>query len=247
MDNNNKTCIVCGAKSYGKPQCRECWDYSVMYSHSLDEEYSYRVNRKCLNSLFKDELKKLRKADNEEKRKHLCNGLIGIGLFEKDYYENAKLLEKAYEEIEKHNSGLSDGNSDCDDENDFRKKYPCTYNCQDGHYVRSRDERTIDDYLYTKAKLLHAYEPKFRLTEEEQKLCKSMNLKTDCFFPDFYIPEYNLYLEYFGQNDESYKAKTDLKIKIFSERKDINFGYLTYKDSNVLLDRLEDILNKFKH
>lgn len=38
----------------------------------------------------------------------------------------------------------------------------------------------------------------------------------------------------------------ELKIKIFSSRKNINFRYLTYNDSNILLEKLEDILEFYK-
>ena len=130
--------------------------------------------------------------------------------------------------------------------NDFRKRHPATIHCQDGHYVRSSEERAIDDYLYSEAKLLHSYEPKFRLTQEEKNLCNEAGTEYEFLYPDFYIPEFNLYIEFFGINDQKYNQKMELKIKIFQNRKGINFRYLTYKDSNVLLEKLEDILNEFK-
>lgn len=130
---------------------------------------------------------------------------------------------------------------------DFRKQNPANILCQDGHYVRSKEERAIDDYLYQTAKLLHAYEPKFRLTPEEQETCKQTGKEFEYFYPDFYIPDYNLYIEFFGRNEEKYNLKTDLKIKIYSNRKNINFAYLNYNDSNILLEKLEDILENFKN
>lgn len=132
-------------------------------------------------------------------------------------------------------------------QNDYRKQFPADILCQDGHYVRSKEERAIDDYLYQTAKLLHAYEPKFRLTPEEQAICKKTGKEFEFFYPDFYIPEFNLYIEFFGKNEEKYNLKTDLKIKIYKSRKNINFAYLTYNDSNILLEKLEDILDNFRN
>jgi hypothetical protein len=53
--------------------------------------------------------------------------------------------------------------------------------CLDGHYVRSRAERMIDDTLYIN-KILHAYE--LRLPTEEECYC------------DFYLPGLDTYIEY---------------------------------------------------
>lgn len=55
------------------------------------------------------------------------------------------------------------------------------YRCIDGHKVKSEQERDVDNYLYNH-KITHAYE-----LEIDEKL-----------HPDFYIPEYDIYIEYWS-------------------------------------------------
>lgn len=265
MDKFNKYCIVCGQYSQGKPQCIDCWTASQDYANNLNKSHSYNLKWESLEYLFNQTVKKIKKLINQNKEisTSLCNQLIGIGFFENDYYfdANSKLLKKAYEEIETYNKNQENNkkykndNDNAVEDNtiitdtetiDFRKQFPADIHCNDGHYVRSKDERAIDDHLFSVAKLCHAYEPKFRLDKKEQEICKKAGKDYKCFYPDFYIPEYNLYIEYFGLNDEEHNQKKELKIKIMSNRKDINFRYLTYKDQNILIDKLEDILEEFK-
>ena len=48
---------------------------------------------------------------------------------------------------------------------DFRIKYPANLRTPDGHYVRSRAELLIDDFLY-KNRIVHAYERKLNIDED---------------------------------------------------------------------------------
>ena len=42
-------------------------------------------------------------------------------------------------------------------DHDYRKKWPATYRCEDGHYVRSKNEQLVDNWLYHH-NICHAYE-----------------------------------------------------------------------------------------
>ncbi len=69
---------------------------------------------------------------------------------------------------------------------DYRKKWPADYRCEDGHYVRSKSEMLIDNWLYSHG-ICHVYEKAvFSITGSEQYIC------------DFYVPYYDLYIEVFG-------------------------------------------------
>ena len=241
-----KSCIVCGKNSNGKPQCKDCWNISQEVSINLDYDYDIDIfDIKEMKIAFNEKLKAIKKANTIKNRQLLYNELIGIGFA---YPIDDSFQKKAYKEITKLNNELPAIAESANENttNDYRKQNPANIYCQDGHYVRSKEERAIDDYLYKEAKLLHAYEPKFRLTQQEQSICKKYGQEYEYFYPDFYIPQYNLYIEFFGKNDEFYNKKMDLKIKIFSSRNDINFKYLTYNDSNILLEKLEDILQLYK-
>jgi hypothetical protein len=75
---------------------------------------------------------------------------------------------------------------------EFREKFRPEHRAQDGHYVRSKSEIIIDNWLYV-SKTVHAYERK--LPVEEDVYC------------DFYIPTGKVYIEYWGSEDEKYLAR----------------------------------------
>jgi cell division protein FtsI/penicillin-binding protein 2 len=116
---------------------------------------------------------------------------------------------------------------------DYRETHPKPFRCLDGHCVRSKSEREIDNYLYQN-KIWHIYEYKY-----EHPITK------DTAYTDFYLPEYNLFIEYFGLSSEEYISKRDWKIKMYKSDKSINFEYLTYKDDCDIYEKLKSILNKY--
>ena len=96
----------------------------------------------------------------------------------------------------------STGSAHEDQVNDIRKKYPADIRTADGHYVRSRAEAMIDEYLYRDARVVHAYERKVPV--EGGMLC------------DFYIPAGEghgaVYIEFWGlENDPKYRAHKEKK------------------------------------
>lgn len=254
-------CIVCGEKSDGKPQCFYCWAHSANYIEE-EELHSNLFSNKEYEKEYDCLLKEAYNAKTQKTKQEICNQIIALGLYAKQSYGTIKnsqfLLKKAYDDVIDllkyptkepnfftHKKEIS---NDIDPEtNKFRKKFPAEYHCIDGHYVRSQTEREIDNFLHIVVNLPHTYEPKFRLNEEEKIICRKENKDYNCFYPDFYIPKYNLYIEYFGLNDEKYNQKMDLKIKILSNRKNINFIYLTNKNINTLLDDLADLLTQLKN
>ena len=110
--------------------------------------------------------------------------------------------------------------------NDIRKKYDTLeYRTEDGHYVRSKAELIIDNWLYNKA-IVHAYEKK--LPTEENLLS------------DFYIPQKNIYIEYWGyENEDKYLKRKKIKQNIY---KKYDFNLIELNDSDI--QNLDDILPK---
>jgi hypothetical protein len=75
----------------------------------------------------------------------------------------------------------------------FREKFEAKLRTADGHYVRSRAEMLIDNWLYM-SEIVYAYERK--LPVEEDVYC------------DFYLPVGKVYIEYWGlENDKRYAAR----------------------------------------
>ncbi len=105
----------------------------------------------------------------------------------------------------------------------FREKYEAKHRAVDGHFVRSKAEMLIDNWLYM-AEIVHAYERKLPI--EEDVYC------------DFYIPTGKVYIEYWGyENDQKYLARKKQKIELY---KKYGFNLIELEDKDV--QNLDDIL-----
>ncbi|HWR33202.1 MAG TPA: hypothetical protein VN451_06745 [Chitinophagaceae bacterium] len=112
----------------------------------------------------------------------------------------------------------------------FREKFPATLRTKDGHMVRSRAEVIIDNALYD-YKLAHAYERKLPIEED--------------LFSDFFIPTENVYIEYWGmENDPKYLERKKVKLEIY-KKYDFKLIELTDEDISNLDDHLPKKLLKF--
>jgi hypothetical protein len=117
-----------------------------------------------------------------------------------------------------------------DDIADFRNKFPPKHRATDGHWVRSKAELLIDNWLYVSG-IAHAYER--RLPIEEEAYC------------DFYIPEGKVYLEYWGlERDPKYEARMKVKIELY-EKYGLNLLELTDDHIRNLDDYLPTKLLEF--
>ena len=107
----------------------------------------------------------------------------------------------------------------------FREKFPATLRTKDGHMVRSRAEVIIDNALYD-YRLAHAYERKLPIEEE--------------LYSDFFIPSENVYIEFWGMEDDTkYAERKKTKIEIY---KKYDFKLIELNDSDI--SNLDDHLPK---
>ena len=107
----------------------------------------------------------------------------------------------------------------------FREKFPATLRTKDGHMVRSRAEVIIDNALYD-YKLAHAYERKLPIEED--------------LYSDFFIPTENVYIEFWGKEDDpKYAERKKVKIEIY---KKYDFKLIELNDSDI--SNLDDHLPK---
>ncbi|MCK9549293.1 hypothetical protein [Aquamicrobium sp.] len=109
--------------------------------------------------------------------------------------------------------------------NDFRIKFEAKHRATDGHFVRSKAEMLIDNWLYM-AEIVHAYER--RLPIEEEVYC------------DFYIPTGKIYIEFWGlESDPKYAGRKRAKKEIYEK---YNFKLIELTDEDVF--NLDDVLPK---
>ncbi len=123
-----------------------------------------------------------------------------------------------------------DKNSSNKDSVEFREKFAAKHRSTDGHFVRSKAEMLIDNWLYM-AEIVHAYERKLPIEEE--------------VYSDFYIPTGKVYIEYWGyENDKKYLARKKKKIEIY-EKYGFNLIELEDKEVQNLDDYLPKLLLKY--
>lgn len=105
----------------------------------------------------------------------------------------------------------------------FRDKFKAEHRSADGHFVRSKAEMLIDNWLYM-AEIVHAYERKLPIEED--------------VYSDFYIPTGRVYIEYWGyENDPKYLARKQNKIELY---KKYDFNLIELQDKDV--QNLDDVL-----
>ena len=107
------------------------------------------------------------------------------------------------------------------------------YKCQDGRMVRSRAERDIADFLYS-SKIRYIYEKPIYYVEN--KINKTLH-------PDFYLPDYNLFIEYNELNTEEYMQKKSYAMDIY-KKKGLNVVVMTNNDIFNTEAFIVPILNK---
>ena len=113
----------------------------------------------------------------------------------------------------------------------FREKYVAKLRSADGHYVRSKAEMLIDNWLYM-AEIVHAYERKLPIEED--------------VYSDFYLPTGKVYIEYWGiENDRRYSERKAIKQEIYKKYR-FNLIELTDKEVQNLDDILPRLLLKYK-
>lgn len=79
------------------------------------------------------------------------------------------------------------------------------YTCLDGHVVRSKGELIIDNYLHL-LKIDHKYE-------------KSIHIYGSKIKYDWYLPKYDVYIEYWGYGGKAYEKRKKEKLRLYKKAK----------------------------
>ncbi len=136
---------------------------------------------------------------------------------------NSKILTSTIQDIQGTKSVEPEIKKKTDSKNDFREKFEAKHRATDGHFVRSKAEMLIDNWLYM-AEIVHAYERKLPIEED--------------VYSDFYIPTGKVYIEFWGyENNPKYLARKKAKQEIY---KKYGFNLIELTDEEVF--NLDDFL-----
>lgn len=89
---------------------------------------------------------------------------------------------------------------------DFRKRWPAQYRCDDGHYVRSKNEQLVDNWLYHH-EICHAYE--VLVMDKANRMA---------YVSDFYLPHLDAYMEIWGFETPEYLARKARKRAVYKNK-----------------------------
>ena len=109
---------------------------------------------------------------------------------------------------------------------DLRKIHESNIRCKDGHYVRSKSEKIIDDWQYDN-NYLHEYEP---------IIINKYNPNIS-YFPDFLLKKENIYIEYWGLDDKKYTEKMNEKAAYYAKN---NIVFIGLHENDIM--HIDDIM-----
>lgn len=158
------------------------------------------------------------------------------------YKRLLEIFKETYEQYPSQSKDLNVSSTQVDtpvaniNKDNFREKFEAKHRTIDGHYVRSKAEMLIDNWLYQYG-LIHAYERKLPIDED--------------VYCDFYIPSGNgrpqaVYIEFWGlENDPKYAERKKKKIEIY-KKEGLSLIELTDADLQNIDDILAKKLRQFK-
>lgn len=219
----SKICKRCGADSGDYNLCKDCYfenqeflgEYINNYKCKLCCKSSggYSLCYNCRKNFDNGTYLSCIKCDKfKEDDKKLCKQCE-----EKTKPEPINIIQKKQEEIK--SSELRD----------YRKKFDAGYKTIDGHYVRSRGEVMIADFLF-RNKIRFVY---------EKRVCKN----GEEYYPDFFLPDQSIYIEYWGSEDKNYMNLKQKKKEFYRVNK-LLLIQIDNQDMPNLSDQLEKKLEK---
>lgn len=195
-------CVICGEETNGYAFCRKCFKQHTTEemleilntrkeettSNSAEEELK-RKDEKTLNNTIT--------IDSNNKSKCISCGKPTDGLLfcSSCYYKykNKEILVKI---------------TNCSNVELLDEDYEGRYTCKDGHVVKSKSERDIDNYLFEHG-ISHAYEKELPYGATEKEV----------LHPDFFLPNYlgsgkHVYIEHWGYNENNIQYTKTKKFKM---------------------------------
>jgi hypothetical protein len=231
----NQKCIVCGKNKKTGILCYSCYKEKEKIKTDLETGQNQSQIKAHYYNL-KNNLYKMEKTD------FISNGLlrlIAISEQLKIIYNNDDLNNRLISDIEKIKKNklkeTEENNNEVInkfDDVDYRKQWPAEHQCDDGHYVRSLSEKTIDNWLYSNG-YLHAYEKSVFMPSDPE----------DIVISDFYLPQGDVYIEFWGlEDDEKYLERKKRKLLLYEKNK-LNLISLNWEE----IKRINDILPRRLH
>lgn len=210
-----KECVACGTETTGYAFCRKC------YRKYTKEEMLQILNKDSSSQSIdpsdnSEAVSEYRPIDNNSE--NISNNVVVI-----DFNNKAKCIicgkktdgvlfcSSCYHRYK--NKELLFRITNCTNVELLDEDYEGRYTCKDGHIVKSKSERDIDNYLFEHG-ISHAYERELPYGATDKEV----------LHPDFYLPNYmgegkHVYIEHWGYNENNiqYTKTKKFKMPIYEE------------------------------
>ena len=212
-DNPEQKCIICDTYAPNGLLCKNCYHEMLEYQDQFDKNSKlYELTDYYYN--LKDNIFRMQ---NFEKVKENCKKLFALADLTNTLYDNTTLLSKIKDDITKiisTKTKITNTKKEEQDNKNENKSYKKDSQREellrtiDGHKVKSRGEKIIDDILFTN-RIPHAYS--MTVAEIDTKIDRS--IECDWFIPIIGSGK-GIYIEYWGMDKQDYndnkKEKTEL-------------------------------------
>ena len=228
-----KTCSICGKPSGMYPLCTACFKLRDAGEVLKCEECGvwHRKNEPCKCEQPEHKTAKKETADNKADTA-AASDLTCIICGEPSNGKHFCL--KCYHEYKDHSVDIRITN--CRETQIIDRYGNKTIKTKDGRFVRSLSEKIILDYFFDHCTRV-VYEKTIPYTNE-----KGENAE---LHPDFYLFDYDLYIEYNGLTNKTYLRKKDYANKIY-RAKGYQVEILDANDIGDIEGTLDKVLEKYK-
>ena len=202
-------CVACGAETTGYAFCRKCFrkyteeemlamlNGADIETVEEDDESDLAEEPTLESEIQNDEQNNVVVIDFNNKSRCITCGKQTDGLlFCTSCYHKFKNKELYFKITNCTSVELLDGD------------YEGKFTCKDGHIVKSKSERAIDNYLFEHG-IFHGYEKELPYGPSEKEV----------LHPDFYLPNYlgdgqDVYIEHWGYNENNIQYTKTKKFKM---------------------------------
>ncbi len=213
-DIEESQCLICGEESYGYLLCKSCYHKYQNQKILIELNVNPKMETKLINS------QSFSRTQEKKLTCIICGKPSNGNHFCQSCYNKYKNRE-----IEVHFKNC--GESYISDKYCNKK-----YTCDDGRKVRSKSEKIISDFLF---------KYKIRAVYEKTVYYYPHNGEPIELHPDFYLPDYELYIEHNGLDTQSYKDNKKQTEKMYREMK-LNIIVTTESDLENIEKKLKPIL-----
>lgn len=178
--------------AYGTASAAALVDLRDMAANTAEKDYNRRDATLAIGTI--EEARRIA-VEQAQHRCQRCDNVVDAGEYARSQRAFQRVFcDKCFDEVYLERRNF-----------DTRVELKKTIQAGDGTFVQSDGERRIAEYLARRG-IVYRYDERMRIVDGY------------AIRPDFYLPEYDLYIEYWGMDTLDYKIGMMLKLKLYQQQ-----------------------------